>query len=440
MRGSDVVEKKRNRKITIGDKTYDSRNSGTYIPSTPKHGGRTDEKKKSVARSPRTQARKKSMSIASKRRDSSTPGSIIGGIKGSNIRAKNHVTSTPVERELTKEERRQIWQPPSTRYVVPSSRVSSSTDSTTTREATRTHTSKKLKVKGAVFRKRSSSKTNKKGPLSSKEEVRLDQGYRMWGGNPGWEGWSRESVPGRTKDFLQDEARRLELDLPDDSVWTIYEARTLALNREAVPASSASWKRLLPRKSSVAISFACEFTPPDTRGLSKGQKRRSYECFGIQLGMTIKKLMRSDEETFAGIVEASSSPCGASLKHRRLEWEYEAFSFFYELYGSLWFGWKRLLPWLNASSIATDAAKMGFGERWSDEEKASFISNEGIGWSLEELNELIREYPLKSNASLDLRTELSRHGQEEQREIAKLLGIPSKALMDELSEKAKSLR
>ena len=108
--------------------------------------------------------------------------------------------------------------------------------------------------------------------------------YRVWGGYPDIKSWDNGFLPGRSRDFLFAEVRRLKLNLCDDLNWTPAEARVFALNRNSISKTSSLWTTLLPRKSATAIAHAYGVAVPNVAGLTKGAKRRAYADFGARLG------------------------------------------------------------------------------------------------------------------------------------------------------------
>lgn len=68
--------------------------------------------RKASATSVRARTIKASSDIALPRSEAGEAGFLIGGIRSSGIRAKNQVTSTPVDPEPSAEERKRAWQPP----------------------------------------------------------------------------------------------------------------------------------------------------------------------------------------------------------------------------------------------------------------------------------------------------------------------------------------
>lgn len=111
---------------------------------------------------------------------------------------------------------------------------------------------------------------------------------------------------------------------------------------------------------------------------------------------------------------------------RRTEWEEEMLGAYYDIYGSRWGYWKRILPWLSSSQLAHRALELGHEGVWDYSSKKSFLENEGLDWSVDELNTLLHEYPLTDNGSRKWSQLLPGRTMSERAELASLLGIPSR--------------
>ena len=162
------------------------------------------------------------------RSEAGEAGSLIGGIRSSGIRAKKHVTSTPIDPEPSAEERKRAWQPPvidTCRFDGNRSSRHSSTPSDRTAEVEGWHgKTKKRRVKKKPLKAKNSAGNNTTPrrctagtaipylttPLTDDEFKSLDNAYRIWGAKPEWKGWNK-LLPQRTGDFLLAEARRLGL-------------------------------------------------------------------------------------------------------------------------------------------------------------------------------------------------------------------------------------
>ena len=387
------------------------------------------------------------------RSEAGEAGSLIGGIRSSGIRAKKHVTSTPVDPELSAEERKRAWQPPvidTSRFDGSRSSRHSSTPSDRTAEAEGWHgKTKKRRVKKRPSKAKRSAGSNATPsrsaagtvtlglmtPLTDYELRSLDNAYRIWGARPEWRGWNK-LLPRRTGDFLFAEAHRRGLDTPDDQSWTPEEARVFALNRNVIAADSGTWAELLPRKSAAAIARAFGVAVTIPTGRSKPERRRAYREFAARLSKETKDPAPKPE----GTTLASGDSIGAiTLESLRNEWERIALSAFYEIYGPSWDQWRRIVPWLHGADIANRADELGLAVVWDDEKKEAFIASEGINWTVDELDMLIYGYPIRPDVSPDWGIDLPWHTQAERSEIAELTGLPSKEMMSTLAAAARHL-
>ena len=236
--------------------------------------------------SPRLKALRQASSRGSVYRDSGAgePGSLIGGISSSSIRAKVSYNSTPLTEESTGIRKRSGWHPPerdTSRFSGTSSsrhRASSrnkdpevfapSWDSLKDWE----ESSKKEKTKSSTKAKQGKKKQGKSAapkpakkaivakpqsvlrtdPFSRKELKALDNNYRLFGGQPDWRGWNR-LFPDRSVEFIFMAAKQAGFDQPV-SDWTKGERAVFRDNHKSLTPESPEWRKLLPRKSEAMIA------------------------------------------------------------------------------------------------------------------------------------------------------------------------------------------
>ena len=91
--------------------------------------------------------------------------------------------------------------------------------------------------------------------LDQRQAKALDNNWRIHGGDPEWKGWGK-LIPGKTKEVLFAEARRLGLDQPDDGRWTKGEVAVFKMHRKELKPHDERWREHLPRKSPKAIAEA----------------------------------------------------------------------------------------------------------------------------------------------------------------------------------------
>ena len=445
-------DKNRQSHASNGSQAASSRHSGGQTPDKNRRN-RANGARKVSATSARARSIKASSGIALPRSEAGELESLIGGIRSSGIRAKKHVTSTPVDPEPSAEERKRAWQPPvidTSRFDGNRSSRHSSTPSDRTAEAEGWHgKTKKRRVKKKPLKAKNSAGNNTTPrrrttgtatpylttPLTDDEFKSLDNAYRIWGAKPEWKGWNK-LLPRRTGDFLLAEARRLGLTRPDDLSWTLEEARVYALNRNVIAADSGTWATLLPRKSASAIERAYGVAVTIPTGRSKPERRRAYRELATRLSRMTKEPAPKPVETATASDELTSP---ITLESLRSEWEHVTLSTFYEIYGPSWDQWRRIVPWLHGDDIASHADELGLTVAWDDEEKEAFIASEGINWTGDELDMLIYGYPIRSDASPDWGIDLPWHTQTERSEVAEMIGLPSKEMMSTLAAAARHL-
>ena len=134
-----------------------------------------------------------------------------------------------------------------------------------------------------------------------------------------------------------------------------------------------------------------------------------------------------------------AKPKGDEAQERRMAWAVDLIDAYYDTYGWHWDQWRRVVPWMKGREVRELAGELGHADRWSDASKRSFLSNEGLDWTLDELDSLILGYPLRSDASIDWEVDLPKRSAADRRELAELLGLPTKAEMTDLARRARLL-
>ncbi len=160
--------------------------------------------------------------------------------------------------------------------------------------------------------------------------------------------------------------------------------------------------------------------------------RKKYAIEGRAKVLGIRQRTKPTKEN------AARRPNPAKEKDR-LEWEAEQIEQYYDTYGDRWGQWKRLIPWLTSAQLVSRAKELGHELAWSYSAKKQFLQNEGIDWSVDELDTLIYEYPLKPDWSSRWKTLLPARTLEERRELAGFLCLPSKDEITDLARKAARL-
>lgn len=135
----------------------------------------------------------------------------------------------------------------------------------------------------------------------------------------------------------------------------------------------------------------------------------------------------------------SAKPKRDEAQERRMAWAVDLVEAYYDTYGWHWDQWRRVVPWMKGRELRELASELGHAERWSDASKRSFLSNEGLDWTLDELDSLILGYPLRPDTSIDWEVDLPKRSAAERRELAELLGLPTKAEMTDLARRARLL-
>lgn len=236
--------------------------------------------------------------------------------------------------------------------------------------------------------------------LTDSEIAKLDRYTRMYRIDHGWEGWDT-IIKGRSRSFLQREAKRLGFDKPDDSCWTKDEEAILYRNCTKIWSNSSTWRSLLPRKSESAI----------TKKYAELRQRAQQ--------------LRERDTNAAALQEA-----------KRKEWETEIVSRWYDLYGWKWEQWDRLIPWRTANDVRALANELGFEEPWNDDEKCEFLALEYPDWSLEELNCLIDCCPVLDADSEAWQFILPGKDATVRNELSELLDVPCGGELRDLVAKA----
>lgn len=312
----------------------------------------------------------------------------------------------------------------------------------------------------------------KGGHLDKRETRILDRTYRIHGGDPNWKGWD-SAIRGRSKPLLFSEARRLGIDMPDDERWTREEVKVFTAHWKTLSPSNAQWKKLLPRKSPEGIAYAyiqqglppraaktdATEHPSDNKPYVRKREWHRVEDDALRrqfaIGETdmhlIKRVIpyRANADIRLRIKELGlvgpNSKSGDENKDaeraaKRNEWATEMVVAYYEVYGASWPQWRRILPWMGADDIAALASSIDADDPWSDEDREYFLASEENGWTLTELNELIRLSPLlDSNDSEAWSSFLPDIGDGERGEMQELLNIPTKDKVDELARAAAGL-
>lgn len=258
---------------------------------------------KMSAGQPRKKAAYASLRRAKSKKETSAPGSLIGGIRSQGIRAVKPIsTDVPVQHELTDEERKAKWQPPerdkawfsgtnasrhkaSSSYKVPSDYSEVVYDSGD-HAASKPKANKEVRKKaGPKAKKTVEPKT---GPLSRQEIAAIDNNYRIHGSDPQWKGWAK-LLPGRSAGFILRQVPLLGLDKPDDKKWSKGEMAILRDNRGKLTPLSPEWSKLLPRKSSQAIARAYKWPSGSTSRSAVKTKPVTMEELGWTSGKPQRK-------------------------------------------------------------------------------------------------------------------------------------------------------
>lgn len=179
---------------------------------------------------------------------------------------------------------------------------------------------------------------------------------------------------------------------------------------------------------------------------------RNYPLHGSNMLLWDEKLFGRKKDAIEKRAEIlglrrQSKPANDTAAHKltsvkeenRSKWEELQIEKYYSTYGNRWGQWKRLVPWLSSAQLVLRAKELGYDGAWSYSAKRQFLQNEGVAWSVDELDTLIHEYPLKPEWSTKWKELLPTRTMEERRELAALLCLPSKDEIADLASKAAQL-
>ena len=176
---------------------------------------------------------------------------------------------------------------------------------------------------------------------------------------------------------------------------------------------------------------------------------RNYPLYGSNTLLWDKKLFGRKKDAIEerakvlGIQQQQKPAKGIAARRldpakekNRLEWEAEQIGQYYDTYGDRWGQWRRLIPWLSSAQLISRAEALGHREVWSLPERKHFLQNEGFDWSVDELDTLIHEYPLKTEQSSKWNLLLPGRSIIERQQLAELLCLPTKDEIVSLSQHA----
>ena len=208
--------------------------------------------------------------------------------------------------------------------------------------------------------------------------------------------------------------------------WMLSEIDVLRSDYPSVGLNRTYWRERLPGRSIDEI---------------REQARKMglrFTAAGAQVGKTPTAEDKRPAHIASQPVQPQRQRQG-EVQKRRIAWAIDLIDTYYDTYGWSWDQWRRVVPWMRAGELRELASELGHAEEWDDASKRSFLVNEGLGWTLDELDLLIIGYPLRSDTSIDWKVDLPKHSVADRRELADLLGLPTKTEMTDLARKARLL-
>lgn len=407
---------KSERKTTAADAGGDKRihDAGVYIPDKQAKARMEESaRKRKRAHAPRHH-RTARVSTAY---ESSEPGSLIGGIRASGIKAVRHTSSIPEEHELTEEERHEIWQPP----LRDTSRFRGSSSSRHRSSSSTSYSDSIAGPGGSLSDNELSRKERNKA-----RAIRAGLGRKNGrGGKPAKAGRTvKRSGPSqkmfRVRSEIGKQLYNCKFGKKSKAVLDLFEAE--------LPAGSY-------RATADGIQLAISLSSLGFRD----EKQFNKFC-AHALSAVTSAARQTTEKHIVSTGEESEPPVTSSADDAmRHAWAEQMVGEYYEVYGPHWSQWRRLVPWLDPEGVRELAAELGSAELWSDKDREAFLHYEGFRWSVWELNTLITYYPLWHGGSPDWELDLPGRSATERRELATLLNIPSVELMRELARVAAGL-
>lgn len=413
LRGSDSS----GRKIKVAGpdgnvRTYDT---SVYIPGKrAKARMEESEKKRERAASPRAHG----TSRGSATYMASEPGSLIGGIRASGIKAVKHTSGIPVVRELSEEERHKIWQPP----LRDTSRFGGSSSSRHRSGSSTSYSDSAAGPGGSLADDDLSRKRIKR--VKAARAVSSKKGEA--GGKQGKTRKAKKTNSSPQKMFYvrSKEGKSLYYCMDIDKQWSV-----LALFGVRLPIDSF-------RITDDGVQLTVGLT---SLGFDNDKQFNLFCAHAEENYNAIAEQLAEQREASHDKSGDEPSPTNACTDEERQAWAAEMVKEYYEVYGPHWDQWRRLVPWLGSTGVRNLASTLGVDELWSDKDRESFLHYEGFDWSVWEMNTLIAYYPLWPDDSPDWEIDLPGRSADERRELARLLNIPSVGQMRELARVAVGL-